>query len=107
MLLNPQIVTDGESRQFCPFLYQSVGKCDNISRAKTYDQVVFSKYLRKESTDTKNDDTKDRTYKHTYNEDESKNNADGTKQVRISTSKPTYYDVLKNGIEKPILIKLF
>ena len=59
--------------------------------------MIFSKYPRKESTDTKNDDTKDRTYKRAYNDDGFKNNADGTKQVRVSTNKPTYYDVLKNG----------
>ena len=41
---------------------ERVGKCDNISRTKKYEQMIFSKYPRKESTDTKNDDTKDRTY---------------------------------------------
>ena len=77
-------------------LLDIVGKCVNINRAFKYDQMIFSKYPRKESTDAKNKDTKDRTYKRTYNDSGFKNNADGTKQVRVSTNKPTYYDVLKN-----------
>ena len=75
---------------------ERVGKCDNINRSSKYDKMIFSKYPRKESLDAKNKDTKDRTYKRTYNNSGFNNNADGTKEVRFSTNKSTYYDVLRN-----------